>query len=513
MTNHFESIALGARSATRLFDLELVRVLTEKTGCKVHLYCNSPQQVKYFKGQDTGNHCASIVDAGLLLDAAVEPVTDEAAVIETAKRFEARMSCPISTIAVANRHLGRGFSLGGFYHPRSRYSENTSHIQMLNAYNKTLAFWEKEFTEKRISLVINAGKEAACMARVHGIPYRAMAGSRYKNYQHWAWNEHYDNPLVKARYEALTASEAASGDPLELSEPYYAHIVSRKQFLNDVGVVPWAKRSALAIAYFLYWNLRGYKKAKGYYLRDNLVHEFRCWREFRKLHKKAKRTLDSLKFRPFVYYPLHVEPETSLQTISPEFFYQLSLIAAVARDLPAEATLAIKEAFGAVGRRPDNFYDQILAFNNVVLLETMERGLDCAQNAAAVVTIAGTAGLEAAIAGVPVIAFGHHNVYNVLPHVQVVHDERDLRSHLRRAIDGSFDKPTMIADAQRLCRAIEQESFDMRQYDYVNHADFDPQSVEDAAESLLRSVNEPEVPVWQYADTGNATPLQRPTAA
>lgn len=513
MTNHFENIALGARAATRLFNLELVRVLTKKTGCKVHLYCNSPQEVEYYKRHDTGNHCASIVDAALLLGTALEPVSDETAVIETAKSFEARLGYPISTIAVANRHLGRGFSLGGFYHPRSRYSENTSHIQVLNAYNKTLAFWDKEFTEKRISLVVNTAKEAACMARVHGIPYRAMAGSRYKNYQHWAWNEHYDNPLVKARYEASAASEAAGGKPLEPSEPYYSHVVNRKRFLDDVGVMPWAKRSALAIARFVYWNLRGYKKAKGYYLKDVLVYELRRWREFRKLRKKANATVDSVKDRPFVYYPLHVEPEASLQIISPEFFYQLSLIAAVARDLPAEATLAVKEAFGSVGRRPDNFYDQILAFNNVVLLETMERGLDCAQNAAAVVTIAGTAGLEAAIAGVPVIAFGHHNVYNVLPHVQVVHDERELRSHLRRAMDGSFDKATMIADAQRLCRAIEQESFDMRQYDFVNHADFDLQSVEDAAESLLRSVNEPEVPVWTYEDTGNANPLRQPNAA
>ncbi len=513
MTNHFENIALGARAATRLFNLELVRVLTEKTGCKVHLYCNSPQEVEYYKRHDTGNHCASIVDASLLLGAALEPVSDERAVIETAKSFEARLGYPISTIAVANRHLGRGFSLGGFYHPRSRYSENTSHIQMLNAYNKTLAFWEKEFTENRISLVVNTGKEAACMARVHGIPYRAMAGSRYKNYHHWAWNEHYDNPLVTARYEALAAPEATGGKPLEPSEPYYSHVVGRKRFLNDVGVLPYAKRSTLAIARFVYWNLRGYKKAKGYYLKDVLGYEFRRWREFRKLHKKANATVDSVKDRPFIYYPLHMEPEASLQIISPEFFYQLSLIAAVARDLPAEATLAVKEAFGSVGRRPDNFYDQILAFNNVVLLETMERGLDCAQNATAVVTIAGTAGLEAAIAGVPVIAFGHHNVYNVLPHVQVVHDERELRSHLRRAMDGSFDKRTMIADAQRLCRAIEEESFDMRQYDFVNHTDFDPQSVEDAAESLLRSVNEPEVPVWQYTDTGNPSPLQQRTAA
>ena len=131
------------------------------------------------------------------------------------------------------------------------------------------------------------------------------------------------------------------------------------------------------------------------------------------------------------------------------------------------------------------------------MFETMEWGISCAQNAAAVVTISGTGGLEAAVAGVPVVSFGHHNLYNVLPHVQVVDSERELAKYLKKAIGGEFSKPTMIRDGQRLLKAIVEESFDMRKYNYIDLKEFDRQSVVDACAALVRSVNDTKDPVWQ----------------
>ena len=169
------------------------------------------------------------------------------------------------------------------------------------------------------------------------------------------------------------------------------------------------------------------KKAKGYYLGENLRYFARMYRDWRRLGRLATTRLADLDKTPFVFYPLHLEPEMALQGLSPEYFYQLSLIAAVSRDLPAGVLLAVKEAFGAVGRRPADFYGQIAEFKNVVMLHPLELGVDCVRRAAAVVTICGTAGFEAAVMGRPVVAFGRHNVYNFLPHVTPVTDEARLQ--------------------------------------------------------------------------------------
>ena len=90
-----------------------------------------------------------------------------------------------------------------------------------------------------------------------------------------------------------------------------------------------------------------------------------------------------------MFFPLHAEPESSLQVASPECLVQLSTITSLARDLPAGYYLAVKETYQTYGRRPSNFYDQIREFKNVVLLDMLELGLEVARRAEAVATITG----------------------------------------------------------------------------------------------------------------------------
>lgn len=491
-------VALVAGSETRLFMLEVARLLKLRHGSVLHLYCSGPQEVMFYKERDTEGLFASITDADVLLPSTLRTDLDEPSVVARARKFEARIGSTYNMLAVANRHLGRGYALGGFYHPRSRVSQNTTYLQLLHAYNETLAFWEREFREKGISLVLNGGKEAACMARALGLPCRALAGARYKNYHYWGWNEFNENPSIEIAYHNGVSV------PVEgLNEPYLAHRVNRSRFLGESGFASMVKKLLMATARHSYWYVRGYKKAKGYYLRENLKYYMRQWREYNRLRKLARVKLADLKGQSFVFYPLHLEPEAALQILSPEYFYQLSSIAAISRDLPAGTLLAIKEAFGAIGRRPANFYDQIAELKNVVMLDTMELGLDVVREARAVATINGTAGFEAAVMGKPVIAFGRHNTYNFLPHVRVVTHEAKLKKYLHDALNGGIDEETARKDGLRFLQAVVASSFDMRNYDYVKLREFERQTVEDAYQSLLRSLQDRLVSVMSNPAANN----------
>jgi hypothetical protein len=243
---------------------------------------------------------------------------------------------------------------------------------------------------------------------------------------------------------------------------------------------------------YIYWRIRGYWKARSYHYWDKIKHHFRIWRDYRRCQRLATTKLDDLKGMRFAYFPLHIEPETALQGLSPEYFYQQALIAAVSRDLPAGVYLAVKEALGAIGRRPDNFYEQIAELKNVVWLDCWELGFECARRADAVVTICGTVGLEAVANGTPVISFGQHNIYNFLPTVRVVTEESKLPKYLEDALfDPSVAEKTG-REGRRLVRAITDCSFDMAQYDYLKLDDFQMSSVDDALRSLAASVTEKE---------------------
>ena len=85
-------------------------------------------------------------------------------------------------------------------------------------------------------------------------------------------------------------------------------------------------------------------------------------------------SLEDLEGKRFIFFPLSTEPE-SLQMLSPEYFYQLAFITSIARDLPVGVYLVVKEHLAAVGRRPKDFYGQIMEFKNVIVANIQEDGM------------------------------------------------------------------------------------------------------------------------------------------
>lgn len=482
MNSRMKNIAMGARSQMVFLMVAVARSLKEKHGSTIHLYCSTIEEEKYYRTK-FGDVFASIVIVDSAQARAFDTDLDEEKVFESARRHESFIGETINRLIVPDRHFGRGYSLGGYYHPRSVTSEETTYLQAVNAHCKELDFWEREFKEKSITLALNCPVIAYFVGKAMGIPYRALAGSRYKNLHYWAWNSMYENPLFAKTYESKSGS-----DDLQLLEPYHSHLSARKTYKNKFTFRTLVQRSVYLIAQRAYWKYRGYEKGKvGYYLSQSLQLLYRMWREYARLMRMPLVKLEDLKGKKFAYFPMHIEPETALHGISPEYFYQHSLIAAVSRDLPADTILAVKEPYGMIGRRPDHFYRQILDLKNVVMFDPWEIGIKCAQTADVVVTICGTAGLEAVAAGKPVISFGHHNMYNSLPSVRVVSDESKLKGYLADALSGKTPASEIRAEASRLLSAIVDCSFDLGEYDYIDLENFTQEYVELAVDALGES--------------------------
>ena len=479
-------IGLYARSETRFFMIALARRLKEQHGSAIVLYSGNAQETAFYRRHGAGVF-EEIVEAKTLHSAALEAPDDEAAEVERARAYEARIGQTINFLSVSNRHLGRGYALGGFYHPRSRISERSGYGNLLHAYNECLGFWDREIPFRRLTLLLNGPREAAVMARLRAVPFRSMTGSRHRNLHYWAHNEYLENPEFTDAYRAFAETPV---DPVELDAPNTGHLQYRALFVRQRGALALAKRAVHEVVRHAYWRLRGFEKARTYYLGENLRYFYRIWADSRRLRRLSRTTLADIAGRRFVFYPLHLEPETALQGLSPEYLFQLGLITAVARDLPAGVLLAVKEHVTAVGRRPADFYRQIAEFKNVVLVDPLEYGVACTKAAAATVTICGSAGLEAAIMGRPVIALGRHNIYSPLPHVRSITEEAELGASLSDALSGGLPNERSSRDGARFLRAIIDRSFDMRSYSYQVLDRFESEAVRDACDCLARSVAE-----------------------
>jgi len=481
MLKHGATVFMLAHSQYRGLLVGIAKRLRSELDARIHLYCATAQEVVHYQNiEPVDGLFASISAANDLYRICAEPVSDAEAVAEKARANEAWLGTTINTIVLSDRHLGRGYALGGFRHPRSRISEGTSYPQMLNGINAAISFWRDEFRRHKPDVMINGNKTVALVAHAENVPLRGLAGARYRNYHYWAVDEYYSNPAVEAAFARADADGTA-----DLSAPYDGHMQMRRHFASSDTLLGTLKAMTLTMARLAYWRLRGYEKGRGYYGLEQAAFLMRRYTERKVLEKSDAVSLADLKGKPFVYYPLHTEPETALQTLSPEYFYQLSAIAALSRDLPAGAVLAVKETLAALGRRPANFHDQIREFKNVVMLDPVEYGLSVAREASAVATITGTGGFEAAVMGKPVITFGRHNVYNFLPHVMVVEDETSLAGYLAHALGSTFDAAQARLDGARFLQAVIDTSFDLGDFSVTAPEHANPEMIEAASREFI----------------------------
>lgn len=467
------------------FNLALCKELKRLTGCRVVFYVSGLESMRSHERFRKDGIIDEIVDRDVLLPAASRMDVGAEAVFTRAQEMEDFIGCTYNEVMMTRRDIGRGFALGGYYHPRMPGVDRMSYVQVIHGVSENLAFWRNEFESKRLDLIINGQKDAAVVARALGIPYRFLYSSRVGNYYYWSRDEFFEVPGLRESYDRL---EGGRFEPIEIDQPYFQEIKSRAKSLRGSAFVRFLRQSVRWLMRQAYLTLKGYRSPWDYSILSGFTLYGRRVRDLRKTRPPFTQSLASLRGLPFVFYPLQTEPEMALQWMSPECFCQLGVIASLARDLPAGVILAVKDTIHAVGRRPNNFYDQIRDFKNVAPLDVMERGVDVVGRAAAVATISSTAGLEAAIMGKPVIMFGRHNGYQFVPHVHLVTREEDLRPALRRALDGSIDRNRAARDGARLRRALVNASFDLGQFDPLRPGSFDQAGIAAAASALLDSV-------------------------
>ena len=109
----------------------------------------------------------------------------------------------------------------------------------------------------------------------------------------------------------------------------------------------------------------------------------------------------------FVYYPLHVPGDMALTLRSPSCLDQLSLIETIARQLPRDVRLAIKEHPAMIGALGAEAILGVLRRNqNVVMIDPAQNNYDVMSICEAVVSVNSKSGAEALLLDKPVFVLG-----------------------------------------------------------------------------------------------------------
>lgn len=131
----------------------------------------------------------------------------------------------------------------------------------------------------------------------------------------------------------------------------------------------------------------------------------------------------------FAYYPLHMQPESSVDNWAPFYQDQLALAQLVLRALPANCTLVVKLHF----IDPDNYsraqLKNLLKLPGVKIADPLSPSRRYLEAAKLVIGIQGTACLEAALMGKPTLIFGD-SPYQYFPNTERAKDVNSLQQQI-----------------------------------------------------------------------------------
>ena len=158
----------------------------------------------------------------------------------------------------------------------------------------------------------------------------------------------------------------------------------------------------------------------------------------------------------FIFFPLITEPERGLLIAAPFHTNLLELITHVVKSLPVGYKLYVKDHPSMSTRdwRPISFYKKIMNLPNVTMLHHSLHPDEILQKCSLVITIGGTAGLEAAFHEKPTITFVNA-LYTSLKSVTLLQNIEDLPKLIRVALNNKFD----IKDLNYFCDLIDRNSF------------------------------------------------------
>jgi hypothetical protein len=164
----------------------------------------------------------------------------------------------------------------------------------------------------------------------------------------------------------------------------------------------------------------------------------------------------------FVYYPLHIEQERSTLIATPYYTNDMEFVKNIAKSLPINYILYVKEHPSQISRhwRSKKFYQELNKIPNVTVIHPHVSSLDLIKNCSLVITLSGTAALEAAFYEKPSITCSNFD-YTILPSIERLRSIEDLPQLIQHSLGKKID-------SKSLDEYISFKENDTFEFDHIN---------------------------------------------
>lgn len=429
-------VAFMCRSVAYLgIQCQLAGELKEKYGIRTVLVTNSPQDLDTFRrmGHDPAVFASVVYFDDVEMRALDEPPPDEQTLLRDIVRVEASLGIRLVDSIRSDRQYGMGF-ITGAKPMRTPFMLKARYPQLLTVALRMADFMAAKVEEYKPSVIIGYPGTLSydlliAIGERQGIPMRGLSAPRRGNYFYWAadrfglparFDEQFGEALQRrtAGENTLLPSPGGVAEPKDRPIQTAGILSSRKAGMTLRALV----RGAIShcIASFSYHWFKHPRRRMVYLLSDKLAALVLSWRDNRRALRQRPLIDQIDPATPFVFFPLHFEPEASLLTDAVDSPSQLTIIDWLARGAPSGWRIVIKEHPTQGLRRPHGFWETIRRYPNVLVASKYEAGEALMERCAVLATINGTLGLQAAQQLKPAICFHRHYIGKVLPQIWVV---------------------------------------------------------------------------------------------
>jgi hypothetical protein len=173
-----------------------------------------------------------------------------------------------------------------------------------------------------------------------------------------------------------------------------------------------------------------------------------------RMMKNSKIFKKPVKGEKYVLYFLQTHPEASTSVRGKWNVNQLALIENLAKSVPCDYKIYVKEHVLGYSRRPKTYHQEIKQHPQVRLISPTANAIDLIKNSSLVVTITGTIGWEAILLQKPVMTFGDvfYNVFDEIIKVKNI-------SKLPKLVKDNLDKKIDFKKTLQFVEAVQDATF------------------------------------------------------
>ena len=387
---------------------------------------------------------------------------------------EQSLSVPILDLIRTDRHVGRGFIVGA-QTMRSIYSESTSYPAATDIVIRLTDVF-RALLDKYAPIAVIApfapfyAATLVAVAEQAQIPVTWPLFSRAGKQLYWT-ADRFNWPLGMAEAYEITlrklqqTTDDDNDDGVSqahLDAPHAMRILNernRKAVTFNNLIKTLYQQTRRSIGDRTKRRDRIYGK---YFMRDRLWFALERWAWRRRALKIAPVEPQIEQGLPFVFFPLHLEPEVALMSEASKADNQMAIIDWLCKTVPTGWYVVIKEHPNATLPRPPGFWSRMRDYPNLVVASPYEPSDPIIDRARAVAVINGTVGVQAAIKGIPVLSYHEHFPAHLMPHVRFTDSFTGTRQFMADVANDAFPPVRERLLAGRAFRsALEVSAFEL----------------------------------------------------